>query len=478
MHATSLAVCAVALFALGCAEQRSLGPGSTPLAASPCGALKGIATRAGVKSQAAQLCVHLASTGPLPARPATVVLAWFRPQEKARFANGLYPPTALLEAFLERARVIPEVTLGGQTELALDYPGGDAVVLAVVDFEHAFWPTMFGGGEGNFIGVSAPAAAGRAEVALAPTPSNGARPEGCAGERFELVRLDGPGGARRLCVFIPASYAAQPTRRYPVVFLLPGFASEDIAYLRGRQDVRPKVDELARSGGGEAIVVGVDTSTRFGSTYFTDTSADGRWDSFVPTMIAEIDRRYRTRAEARSRAVVGHSTGGFNAVSLALRHPDLFTVVGASAPDALDLEGWLTEGKVVRPKWLAWSRLEHAVGGMGQFVSYAAAWSDQAFPYDLDSGELRAVPWKQWLAHSPLRLLDDAAAVEQVRKVLGGRIFLIAGRHDDFDLFAPTERFAARLTELQIPHQFTVVDGGHDSQNVQAAVVFAIAAMK
>jgi S-formylglutathione hydrolase FrmB len=478
----------------GCATERSAARTEAP--EGGCGAPSGIATRPALSPQKGQLCVRLSldAKAAVPTQKANVVLVWYRPEEKARFQNGLYPPFDLLEAFFDRARVVPNVTLGTQTELALDYPGGDAVVLAIADLHHAFWPTMFGAGAGNFIGVSAPSAEAnpslrRAVVELGAIPSRGAPPEGCTGDRLELVKLESPevaGAAgnetsRRLCVVLPASYAKDPARRYPVVYLLPGFSGSDTVYLYGNNSVRPKADELAKTGGGEAIIVAVDTRTRHGSTYFTDTAADGKWDAFALKMVDEIDRRYRTRADAKSRAVVGHSTGGFNAVSLGLRHPDVFTVIGASAPDALDFETWFSgeDGKV-RPMWLAWSRLENAVGGMGQMISYDAAWSEPAgkFPYDLDTGVLTAGAWDHWRAQSPLRMLDDAARAENLRKVFSGRIFLIVGKKDEFGLQPPTERFGARLTELRIPHQYTVTEGGHDSRNVQPAVLFAIGAMK
>ena len=77
-----------------------------------------------------------------------------------------------------------------------------------------------------------------------------------------------------------------------------------------------------------------------------------------------------------------------------------------------------------------------------------------------------------------MRLLDDPARIDTVRRVFGGRIFLTVGMHDEFGLYPPTERFDARLTELKIPHEFTLSEGGHDSMNVHPAVLFAIGAMK
>lgn len=470
----------------GCAAERA--------ATRPAPAAPGCGTPAGIPVSPrdplpGRLCVALTyPTPPAVAESATVVLIWFRPEEQAKLFRGLYVPTTMLTPFLERARVVPNVALGDAQELELDYPGGDAVVVAIVDRTHAFWPTMFGGGAGNFIGVSAAAVDGKAAVKLDAIPAFGPPQEGCVGNRLELVRLQAPEVAgsvgndvdRRLCVFLPPSYATDPARRYPVVYLVPGFSSTDTAYLRGNQDVRAKVDALAASGGGEAIVVGVDTSTKHGSTYFTDSDAGGKWDAFIPKMTAEIDRRYRTKAEAKSRAVVGHSTGGFNAVSVVLRHLDLFSVIGASSPDGLDFEQWLTEGGRVRPTWLAWTRLENGVGGMGQMVSYAAAWSSsgQQFPFDLQTGALDEGSWKAWRAQSPMTLLDDPATLARVKKELSGRIFLIVGKQDEFGLYPPTARFDARLTELGVAHQFMAVDTGHSTENVQHPLLFAIGAMK
>lgn len=473
----------VLLLLAGCATTKSTST-SEASDASGCGAPAGVATRPH-SDFTGRICVKLQfPSPPAVAESGTVVLVWFRPDEKAKLMRGVYVPPSMLEQFLDRARVVPNVPLDGEKELALDYPGGDAVVVAVVDKTKQFWPTMFGGGSGNFLGVSDVATNGYASVKLDLIPDFGPPKEGCVGNRLELVRLTDPdlagtiGNAteRRLCVLLPPSYATDATRRYPVVFLFPGFSSTDTAYLRGNQDLKPKAD----GSGVEAILVGVDTSTKHGSTYFTDSAAGGKWDAFVPKMVAEIDKRYRTKAEAKARAVVGHSTGGFNAVSLGFRHPELFSVIGASSPDGLEFESWLTENGTVRPTWLAWSRLEHGVGGMGQIVSYAAAWSPEGtqFPFDLDSGAVGDAPWKAWLGHSPGKMLDDPAVAARVKKDFSNRLFLIVGTHDEFGLHAPTAAFDAHLTALGIPHQFVAVDTGHDTANVQQALVFALGALK
>src|SRR5205823_5770656 len=45
-------------------------------------------------------------------------------------------------------------------------------------------------------------------------------------------------------------------------------------------------------------------------------------------VIPAIDRRFRTLANRAHRAIAGFSMGGYGAVALAARHPDLFAAVG------------------------------------------------------------------------------------------------------------------------------------------------------
>lgn len=464
-----------------------------------CGPLTGTAITAAHAAGPARLCGRLQIAADAAARDATgpIVLSWFRPDEQKRFRGGRLPPNDLLEALMERGRIVTGARLArGGVEYSLDYPGGDAVVLAIADLRHDFWATLFGGGAGNFVGVSAVGGArARTDVPLELVTEHdpGPPPERCQGARFELVKIDAPevagaignDTARRLCVWLPASYAAEPARRYPVVYILPGFASGDVAYLVGNRDLRKTADALAHDGAGEAILVGVDTATRHGSTYFTDSAAGGAWARFVrERMVPEIDHRYRTVATSAGRAVLGHSTGGFNAISLALRFPDLFGTAAASAPDPLDFEGWMLgpDGRV-RPRWLAWTRLEAAVGGIGQMVSYAAAWSAEAppspraYPFDLETGAVRAADWAAWRAQSPLRLLDDPDRVAAIRSNLDGRIFITVGKADEFGLFEPAQRFSARLAELGIAHELHATEGTHggdQTAGLQAALTFAI----
>ncbi len=320
--------------------------------------------------------------------------------------------------------------------------------------------------EMQWVGASEPTAVGATELVVELERGSPAaeREEACTGERRELLELEAPDVAgaihnettRRVCVALPSSYAASARRRYPVVYLLPGYGGTDTQYLH-----------LAEADH-DVILVGVDGRTRFGASYFRNTELAGEWEHFLEQVVAEVDRRFRTHPNPESRALLGHSTGGYNSVALALRRMDLFGGAAASSPDGLDFDAWLVdERRVVRPLWLAWTRAEDALGGPGQMISYAAQFADRsepqqmAWPFDLGSGAVDEERFAEWMNEQPLTLLADPEVAERVKARLSGHLFLSVGRNDAFDTFRPAERFHARLEELGITHAWRPTDESH-----------------
>jgi S-formylglutathione hydrolase FrmB len=297
-------------------------------------------------------------------------------------------------------------------------------------------------------------------IALASHPVR-KRPERCQGPQLTLEHIEAPevAGAvgnptsRRACVRVPPGYTEHPERHYPVIYVMPGWGSNDEAVIAAYK-VEP----------GDAIVVAVDTSTRTGSTYLVDSSTSGNWDSFfTKDLVPFIDAHYRTLPRRSARAVMGHSTGGFNAVSYGLRHPDLIGVIGASSPDGLDFEVWLRDHGTVRPWIEGLQRVERGLGGAGQFISYAADWSPTADGYDWPfdaSGAVIDRVLQRWLSHNPATWLRDPQRVAALLP-LSGHMYLSVGDTDEFDLYPPTVAFSKALTAAGIVNHLVINAGGH-----------------
>jgi S-formylglutathione hydrolase FrmB len=126
-------------------------------------------------------------------------------------------------------------------------------------------------------------------------------------------------GASSLRVILPAGYAENPTRRYPVLYLLHG----------AFDDYRSWVDK----GGAEAatepypMIVVMPNGGTFG-WYANHYNNGPRWEDFhIRELIPWVDATFRTKPERSERAIAGLSMGGGGTAAYAGRHPDLFAAL-------------------------------------------------------------------------------------------------------------------------------------------------------
>lgn len=419
------------------------------------------------RSSPATLTLRLASEA--PTEEGRVAWTWLGEEDFTAFEGGQLSDAQIVDLIVG-LRVTDPVTLGSEPAQIgeVDAPGAGGFVAVFQapggDFLGALMGRPTGG---NLRGVSElvrPASPDPLTVDLTlSAPAARQPPERCQGPRRELVILEMPevageignDPARRLCVMLPADYATSAPRRYPVVFLLPGYGGSDTTY-----------GHLAETDP-DAILVGVDGRTAFGTTYFHDTEYAGAWEQLVERAVRTVDERFRTVADPSRRGALGHSTGGYNAISLALRRTDLFMAAAASSPDGLDLEAWLFDGDRVRPRWLTWTQLEATLGGPGQLRSYAVQLDDAShpgalvWPFDLETGARDDEVWARWERVTPMGMLEDSAVVSRARSNLADRLFISVGRRDAFGLFEPAEAFHERLVELEIEHAWAPTDGTH-----------------
>ena len=131
------------------------------------------------------------------------------------------------------------------------------------------------------------------------------------------------GRAVNYAVSLPASYDQDKSRRYPVVIFLHGlFNSERDCEGRG---IEAKLQELRTAGKvGEYIV-----AMPYGENSFYINSKSGvRYeDAIVKDFIPFVDKSFRTIAKPEHRLIEGISMGGYGALLIAFKHPELFSGV-------------------------------------------------------------------------------------------------------------------------------------------------------
>ena len=171
-------------------------------------------------------------------------------------------------------------------------------------------------------------------------------PDGTENNFVFKVTTPNVAGERTMRIILPADYAANPEKRYPVNYFLHGAHPTASGGEPGW--VFPAfLDASARSA---MITVIVDGGNR---GWYTDwrvqNSAAGaaRWETFhIQQVVPFIDANLRTLATRDKRAITGYSMGGFGAMHYAFKHPDLFSQA-ASMSGAVDIADTLGRAAVM-----------------------------------------------------------------------------------------------------------------------------------
>ena len=180
-----------------------------------------------------------------------------------------------------------------------------------------------GGGLSSFISTPAhtyidPIALdlGGTQYKLYPTPSRGAG-------TFASYR-----------VYLPPGYEANSKKRYPVIYFLHG---------RSVDSKRPitafyisRADAAIRSGVMPPAIIVLAQGDTIG--WYVD-AQDGQHPMesiIVKDLVSYIDANYRTIASRAGRAIEGHSMGGYGALHIAFKYPDMFAAVTGNAPALIE----------------------------------------------------------------------------------------------------------------------------------------------
>lgn len=145
------------------------------------------------------------------------------------------------------------------------------------------------------------------------------------------------GAARRMTVYTPAGYEAG-YRNYPVLYLLHGMGGDEEAWVAtGR--VAEIMDNLIAAGRVEPMIVVMpngcmrhDAAPGYSEEGFykpyMSGSMDGSFEEYFDGVVEWVDAHYRTYPSKECRAIAGLSMGGFHAMQISKRYPDMFDYVG------------------------------------------------------------------------------------------------------------------------------------------------------
>ena len=287
---------------------------------------------------------------------------------------------------------------------------------------------------------------------------------------------------RELPVYVPPSGV---TDGRPLLVLLSGFTGAGwLHFQRPRylaDTIVGRLDRLIRTGVvPEAVMVAPDCLTALGGSQYLDSSATGPYEEYVVREIVPwVRERYRTGPTA----VLGTSSGGYGALSLALRYPELFRAAGSNAGDAyfeytylIDFPNAVREiRRAGGPEALLRRIFSEPVSGFGphhplaqglEVMAYASCYSPLPhesgrfdLPFDLDTGALREDVWRRWLALDPVRMIETEPYRSAVRRL--AYVYVDGGTRDEWALDLGARIFAARARAAGAHVEFEEFDGIH-----------------
>jgi enterochelin esterase-like enzyme len=283
--------------------------------------------------------------------------------------------------------------------------------------------------------------------------------------------LEGDSPDRAVTIYLPPSYAVDAERRFPVVYLLHGYTGHDDTFTSRLAMLQESGDRLdAAQGFSSAIVVTPDAYTLHEGSFYSSSPTVGDWERFIAEdLVAYVDANYRTLPVRMSRGLAGHSMGGYGALRIGMKRPDVFSSLYLMSSCCLAAnrnpspESMAASAAITTREQAEAAAAEPGFGPSANLAS-AAAWSPNPDnpPLYLDlpvqDGKVRPEIVARWVANAPLEMLEQYASNLQDYY----DIAIDVGTEDG--LLESNRALHEALTRLRIPHRYEEYEGDHTNR--------------
>ena len=291
--------------------------------------------------------------------------------------------------------------------------------------------------------------------------------------------LLGDPAVRAVDVYVPAAHDGSGL---PLLVDLAGFTGSGLSHTNWigfRENVPERLDRLIGEGHMQKVVAAFpDCFTRLGGNQYINSAAMGAWEDFLlGEMLPAVERRFRCGGIGR-RGVFGKSSGGYGAITHALRHadiwaaaachsgdmefelcylPDMPAVLRALARTDNSIERWWTELEAAKKQPEGAGKVINALAMAASYDPDPGEFLGMRLPVTFDTCEIIAERWQNWLRQDPVVALKSSADNLRLLKAL----YIDCGRSDQFNLLYGARRFARRLAELGIAHRYEEFPDNH-----------------
>ena len=239
-------------------------------------------------------------------------------------------------------------------------------------------------------------------------------------------------------ILLPKDYVSKPEKRYPVVYMCHGLGDNNNSWNDKWLRIEEKVTELEARGLDDMIYVFPNGL----KTYYVN-RVDGTFrymDMFIREFIPHIDRTYRTIADKRHRSVTGYSMGGFGALALAEKNPDMFLCCAPLSMSFRTDQQYMTEAQEVWDNQWGW-----IFGGKGS------------------SGEARLTDY--YKSFCPFYQF-----VPENRSILSKVNWFLTCGDDEEQLLIANDELHVQMRDNGYEHEYRVKNGGHTGSYWRSAL--------
>jgi S-formylglutathione hydrolase FrmB len=240
------------------------------------------------------------------------------------------------------------------------------------------------------------------------------------------------------CIVLPPSFDANKTRQFPILYFLHGLGDNEQFFIHsGAWNL---TEDMWEKGALKEFLI---ATPEAGASFYID-SRDGknRYEDFLlQEFFPYIEKRYRAAPGRGHRAIAGISMGGYGALHLAFRHPQLFASASAHSAALIDKLPAFLGSSPDSPR----ARVLGAVFGSPP---------DPVF----------------WDRNSPLALARTA-------NLAGLKIYFDCGDQDDYGFETGAAALDKILSSRHVAHEFHIYPGRHDAayfgEHISASLTFA-----
>jgi enterochelin esterase-like enzyme len=289
----------------------------------------------------------------------------------------------------------------------------------------------------------------------------------------------GDPSVRAIDIYLPAGHNG---RDLPLLVDLVGFTGSGLSHTNWvgfRENLPERLDRLIGQQKMPPVVVAFpDCFTRLGGNQYINSAATGAWEDFLlQEMLPAIEQRYGCGGPGR-RGVFGKSSGGYGAITHALRHSDIWSAAACHSgdmgfelcylPDMPAVLRALAGAENSVERW--WQQLEAAKkhpegsGKVMNALAMAATYDPDPtqflgirLPVTIDTCELIEERWANWSRQDPVTAIESQADSLRGLKAL----YIDCGEKDQFNLLYGARRLVRRLNQLGIGHRYDEFPDNH-----------------